>query len=97
MKEQEKQREAINVKDTLKLTVGGQVLRAGQQQWTKGMTIYAAVQSAGGENPFGAINRVLLTRNGVVYTYDLRKSKQKGVLVYPNDIIDVPKQNWRGL
>ncbi len=89
-------RDAERVKDTKKFTVGGQVNRRGQIQWTDGINLFAAVQSAGGETPFGAINRVKLYRNGQVYTYNLKVDKHKGVKIYPNDLIEVPEKKWNG-
>ena len=95
-KEAEAIRDKEAIKDTKKFTVGGSVTNPGQQQWTEGMTLYAAVQSAR-VTPFGAINRVKLHRNGTVYTYNLKKDAHKGVKIYPNDLVEVPAKNWRGL
>ena len=83
------------IKDTKKFTVGGSVTGSGQQQWTEGMTLYAAVQSAR-VTPFGAINRVKLHRNGTVYTYNLKKDAHKSVKIYPNDLVEVPAKNAWG-
>jgi protein involved in polysaccharide export with SLBB domain len=60
------------------------------------MTLYNAIQAAGGETPFGAINRVKLFRNGSVYTYDLRIDQHKTVKIYEKDMIDVPQTGWNG-
>jgi protein involved in polysaccharide export with SLBB domain len=75
-------------------TVGGQVKSPGAKPWSIGMTLYNAIQAAGGESPFGAINRVKLFRNGSVYTYDLRIDQHKTVLIYDKDMIDVPQTGW---
>lgn len=77
-------------------TVGGQVKSPGPKPWTVGMTLYNAVQAAGGETPFGAINRVKLFRNGSVYTYDLKNDRHKTVKIYEKDMIDVPQTGWNG-
>jgi len=77
-------------------TVGGQVKVPGPKQWSIGMTLYNAIQAAGGETPFGAINRVKLFRNGSVYTYDLRIDQHKTVKIYEKDMIDVPQTGWNG-
>ncbi len=84
------------VEDTKKFTIGGQVKGAGQRQWTKGTTLYAAIQSAGGETAFGAINRVKLYRNGQVYTYNLKIDQHKSVKIYAGDLIEVPEKKWNG-
>lgn len=77
-------------------TVGGQVKSAGPRPWSIGMTLYEAVQSAGGETTFGAINRVKLFRNGKAYQYNLKNDKHKTLKIYENDIIDVPQTDWKG-
>jgi hypothetical protein len=94
-KEREKARQE-RAKDTQRFTVGGEVKGAGQQQWVEGTNLYGAIQSAGGETPFGATNRVKLYRNGQVYTYNLKIAQHKSVKIYPNDLIEVPEKNWRG-
>ena len=73
-------------------TVGGQVKSPGPKPWSIGMTLYNAVQAAGGETPFGAINRVKLYRNGKAYTYDLKNDLHKMVKIYEKDAIDVPQK-----
>lgn len=78
------------------ITVGGQVKSSGPKQWTDGMTLYTAIQAAGGETPFAAINRVILYRNGKAYKYDLNRQEHKGVKIYANDVIEVPEQGLLG-
>ncbi len=90
--EREAARDKEVVKDTGRFTVGGAVNRTGPQQWTEGANLYSAIQAAGGPNPFGAINRVKLFRNGQVYEYNLRNDAHKSVKIYPKDLIDVPEK-----
>lgn len=85
-----------STKDVLVFTVGGQVRGPGQKSWIEGMTLYSAVQAAGGETPYGAINRVKVYRNGEVLTYNLNIAKDKNVKIYTNDLIDVPQKSWIG-
>ena len=85
-----------SITDTMMITVGGAVRSAGQKPWSEGMTLYSAVQAAGGETPFGATNRVKLYRNGQVYTYNLKVAKHKGVKVYKNDLVEVPPKTMFG-
>lgn len=85
-----------NARDNQLLTIGGQVRQPGQRQWTEGMTLYGAIQSAGGETAFGAMNRVKLYRRGKVYQYDMKEQRSKAILVYPNDTIEVPQTNALG-
>lgn len=76
--------------------IGGDVGRTGPVPYNRNLTLYQAIQSAGGETEFGAINRISLFRDGKQYTYDLRDPKDMNVLLEPNDTIDVPRQNWIG-
>jgi len=78
------------------LTIGGQVRNPGPVQWTRGMTLYQALQSAGGETPFGTIRRIRLIRDGRLRELDLKKTETKGFLVKPNDTIEVPQKNIFG-
>jgi len=82
--------------DKQMFTIGGQVRAAGQRQWTEGLTLYSAVQSAGGETAYGAVNRVKLYRNGKVYVYNLNIAKHKSVKIYAKDLIEVPQKNFIG-
>ena len=54
------------------------------------------MQAAGGESPYGAINRVNLFRNGKRYVYNLKNDKHKSVKIYAKDIIEVPQKKWTG-
>lgn len=78
------------------VTIGGKVRNPGPKPYQKGMTLFEAVAAAGGPTEFGAKNRVRLYRNKKVYTYDLGRAEHKMLLVYPNDIIDIPAKNWIG-
>jgi len=78
------------------LTVGGQVKSPGPVKWVRGMTLYQALQTAGGETPFGTIRRIRLIRDGRLRELDLKKTETKGFLVKPNDTIEVPQKNIFG-
>lgn len=77
-------------------TVGGQVKSPGPKSYTNGLTLYTAIQTAGGKTPFGATNRVKLYRNGKVYLYNLNNDQHKNIRIYPGDAIDVPQTDWKG-
>ena len=79
-----------------RFTVGGQVKSPGPKPYTNGLTLYTAVQTAGGKTAFGATNRVKLFRNGKVYQYDLNNDQHKRIKIYPGDAIEVPQTNWTG-
>lgn len=78
------------------VTVGGQVRRPGPVPFHKDLTIYAAVQSAGGASEFGSMRRVKVIRDGKVQVLDLNKDDAKLVLVEKNDTIEVPQKNLIG-
>ncbi len=79
-----------------RFTVGGQVKVPGPKPYTNGLTLYTAIQTAGGKTPFGATNRVKLFRNGKVYTYNLMDDRYKNIKIYPGDAIEVPQTDWKG-
>ncbi len=76
--------------------VGGYVNRSGPVQYQSGMTLWQAIQAAGGENAFGSIYRVQLFRGGESRQYNLTNPEAMRIPLRPNDMIDVPQKNWRG-
>ena len=80
----------------LVLTVGGQVRRPGPAKYNRGMTLYDAVQAAGGPTEFGSIYRVQLLRNGRLSQFDLTDTRAKTFQVEPGDAIDIPQKNLWG-
>lgn len=76
--------------------VGGYVGSPGPKPFRNGLTLWQALQSAGGENPFGSIRRVRLFRDGVMKEYDLKKLEDMQTVLRPNDTIEVPQKNWLG-
>lgn len=76
--------------------IGGKVLRPGPTPYTPGLTIYQAVAAAGGPDPFGAMNRVVLTRNGKQSVFNLKKAEDMGFVLEANDTIMMPEKNWLG-
>lgn len=78
------------------VTVGGYVRQPGPVKLLPGMTLYQAVQNAGGANEFGAMGRVRLMRNGKQREYDLNRAEEKNILVEKDDTIEVPQKGWTG-
>ena len=78
------------------VSIGGHVRRPGPVKYSKGVTLYAAIQAAGGANEFGAVNRVKVIRDGKVTLYDLREDKQKITRLQAGDLIEVPQKNIFG-
>ncbi|MGJ8644573.1 MAG: polysaccharide biosynthesis/export family protein [Luteolibacter sp.] len=78
------------------VVVGGHVRKTGPVAWQQHLTIYQAIQTAGGADEFGAMNRVRLYRKGQTFTYDLRDAEAKQTLVEPKDTIEVPQENAFG-
>ncbi|MES2981462.1 MAG: polysaccharide biosynthesis/export family protein [Verrucomicrobiota bacterium] len=79
-----------------KVHIGGKVQKPGPTDFTKGLTVYQAVQAAGGASEFGAMNRVILWRNGKQQKIDLKTEEGKGVVAMPNDTIEVPDKTILG-
>lgn len=78
------------------VTVGGQVRRPGPVPYQKALTIYAAIQSAGGATEFGSMRRVKVIHDGKVTTHDLTKDAAKAILTQRDDTIEVPSKNLLG-
>lgn len=78
------------------VTVGGQVRAPGPVEYTRGLTLYNAVQSARGATEFGAMNRVAVVRGSQRKVYNLNETKYMNILVEPGDTIEVPQKNWLG-
>ena len=76
--------------------VGGQVRRTGPVTFQKNLTIYQAVQAAGGATEFGSLKRVKLYRGGKSMTYDLSNAQFMRVPLQPDDTITVPQKNIFG-
>ncbi|MCX6874226.1 MAG: polysaccharide biosynthesis/export family protein [Verrucomicrobia bacterium] len=72
--------------------IGGQVRRTGPTKFIKGLTLYQAIQAAGGPTEFGYMKRVKLFRNGKQRQYDLSKEQFMSVPLEPNDTIEVPQK-----
>jgi len=77
-------------------TVGGQVRQPGPKPYRDGVTLFEAVQAAGGATPFGAMNRVKLFRGGKMKVYNLKNDKTKAIRIYADDTIEVPQKKWTG-
>lgn len=74
------------------VTVGGQVRGAGSIPFQDGLTVYAAIQAAGGENEFGDMRKVKLMRGNRIQVYDMRVPANRLVRLRQNDIIEVPQK-----
>jgi polysaccharide export outer membrane protein len=75
--------------------LGGQVGRPGPVKFQRGITLWQAIQAAGGPTPFGTIKRVQLLRDGKQRQYDLTKIENMQIKLEPNDSIELPqKRPW---
>jgi len=75
--------------------IGGQVGRTGRIPYTRGLTLYQAIQSAGGPTAFGTMKRVKVLRAGRQRQYDLTELQNMQIPVEPDDTIEVPqKRPW---
>lgn len=78
------------------VTVGGQVTKPGPVLYRKELTLWQAVQSAGGPTPFGSMKRVTVFRDGKSVMYNLESTKNRQIQLQRNDTIDVPQKDWIG-
>lgn len=81
------------------VSVGGQVRRAGDSPFRKGMTVIQAIDAAGGRNDFGGRNLFLL-RDGKQYCLDFTNLAHKNIVLHPGDSIQVEQKGildrWKG-
>lgn len=88
-------REGSGVREQL-VHIGGQVRSPGPKQYNNNLTIYQAVQAAGGATEFGSLKRVKLYRAGKTQTFDLTNPQFMRVPLRPDDTIEVPQKNIWG-
>ncbi|MBN8457060.1 MAG: SLBB domain-containing protein [Verrucomicrobia bacterium] len=72
--------------------VGGQVGRPGPVKYMQGLTLYQAVQAAGGATPFGQMKRVKLYSGGKMRQFDLTQGQFMAIPLKPGDTIEVPQK-----
>lgn len=80
------------VKDDAVVHVRGHVHEEGSRPYEKGLTVFQAVQAAGGATESAANRRVILWRDGGQQRIDLTTSEGKGVVVHPYDTIAVHRK-----
>jgi protein involved in polysaccharide export with SLBB domain len=78
------------------VTIGGQVRSPGPKKFMQGLTLWGAIQAAGGATEFGSMKRVKLTRGGKVKQYNVEQSQFMQIPLEPDDAIDVPQKTWIG-
>ena len=76
--------------------LAGHVRAPGPKAFAKGLTVFQAVNAAGGATEFGAMNRVILWREGKQQKINLETAEGKGVVTVPDDTIEVPEKNIIG-
>ena len=76
--------------------VGGQIRRPGPVSYQQNLTLYQAIQGAGGATEFGSLKRVKLFRNGKATVYDVTKPQFMKVPMQRDDTIEIPQKNWLG-
>lgn len=82
--------------DKQSVTIGGQVRRPGPVEFIQGLTLYQAIQAAGGATEFGSLKRVTLYRGGAGKRYDVTQSQFMKIPLEPSDTIDVPQKTAFG-
>jgi polysaccharide export outer membrane protein len=74
------------------VVVGGQVRRPGPVPYNRTLTLYQAIQNAGGATEFGSMKRVKLIRSGQQKQYDLTQLQYMQIPLEPDDTIEVPQK-----
>jgi protein involved in polysaccharide export with SLBB domain len=75
--------------------VGGQVRRNGPVKFNRGITLWQAIQAAGGPTEFGTMKRVAILREGKLRSYDVTQTQFMQIPLEPDDNITVPqKRPW---
>lgn len=72
--------------------LGGYVRRSGPVKYTNTLTLWQAVQAAGGANDFGSMKRVKLIRGGKSEIHNLLDEESMNVHLQPDDVIDIPQK-----
>jgi polysaccharide export outer membrane protein len=73
------------------VVIGGQVRAPGPKPWNRTLTLWQAIQAAGGPTEFGSMKRVKLIRGKSFKTYDCTKLQFQQIPLEPDDAIEVPQ------
>lgn len=78
-------------------SVSGEMLRPGPYPLTRNQTVLQALARAGRYTDYADQSRVFLIRGNdriEISLDDIRKGKQRDVVVIPGDVIEVPRSPW---
>jgi len=78
------------------VVVGGFVRGPGPKPYNRTLTLWQAIQAAGGATEFGSMKRVKLFRGKNAKEYDVTKPQNMQIPLEPDDTIDVPQKNFLG-
>jgi polysaccharide export outer membrane protein len=76
--------------------LGGYVRKTGPVSWSRTLTLYQAIQAAGGANEFGSMKRVKLYRGGKLKEYNLTQSQFMNIPLEVGDTIEIPQKTITG-
>jgi protein involved in polysaccharide export with SLBB domain len=74
------------------VTIGGQIRKTGPIPFYKGITLWEAIQTAGGPTDFGTMRRVRLRREGQSKEYNLNNTQYREIQLLRNDSIEIPQK-----
>jgi protein involved in polysaccharide export with SLBB domain len=74
--------------------LGGQIGKTGPIPYKNTLTLWQAVQAAGGPTEFGSLKRVKVTRAGKSQVYDLTNPQFMNIALKPDDAIEIPQKGW---
>ncbi len=78
------------------VVVGGFVRAPGAKPYNRNLTLWQAIQAAGGASEFGSMKRVKLTRRGSMKQYDCTKAQFQQIPLEPDDTIEIPQKSLLG-
>lgn len=78
------------------VVVGGFVRSPGPKPWNRTLTLYQAIQAAGGPTEFGSMKRVKLYRGKSAKEYDVSQPQFMQIPLEVDDTIHVPEKNFMG-
>ena len=72
--------------------IGGFVRAPGPKPYNRNLTLWQAIQAAGGPTEFGSMKRVKLLRRGNMKQYDATQPQFMQIPLEPDDTIEVPQK-----
>ena len=76
------------------IMVTGHVLRPGLVPMKDGLTLWQAIQAAGGVTEWGSVRSVVIVREKKTIKYDITKFESLRTLLKPGDVVNITDRTW---